>query len=555
MGAAPSRPPLDIRSPEFWIPEYAAPYFGIQPKRGGLVRFNLNHEQLVLSDLMRRCYAEQKNPLHLKARRVGSSTLFSFVLYQHTAYRPHVKSSILGNKGETTKELMDMVLTYWESAPKYLQPSKNAKVKSSLDLPMIHSKMDSQTVRSADPLRSGTRQAVLATEIAFWPEVFAAKAWSAVKNACVSPRDGGLLIGESTPNYKGDPMDLEWTDAQTNPDSMWIPCFLPWLAIPEYRMQPPVGWKPGSLVTDYANRYGLDDQQAYWMAMEGLAKCNNDIQTFLREYPPNDIECWLIQGDATFDRDILMEMLAATGGTDISKLETGYAEFPVGSLQLPWKRAYTDWREHRNIVICDPAGSFSTRDMFGVEIMNLMTCEFMAEYYGHTNAYEMARLLIEWAVKFNDADIYVEANGVGDSVLSHLIHTFGYPHVFHRRDARHSKEKKPGWWSNQQRKVEAIGDLDQLVREGSIGIYSTRLLRQLLQYRGQWDKLARDVQGGHFDLVAAAAIGAHTWRRSGYRRRENVTGPKEPPGILTLNRFSKMLHAERFNNTPYGEHR
>jgi hypothetical protein len=74
--------------------------------------------------------------------------------------------------------------------------------------------------------------------------------------------------------------------------------------------------------------------------------------------------------------------------------------------------------------------------------------------------------------------------------------------------------KTPGWYNTAKTKAEAISILQQLIADGSLKLHSIRCIRQLLNYRGQWDRLDRDAQGGHFDLVASLSIAAWAWRQA-----------------------------------------
>ena len=77
----------------------------------------------------------------------------------------------------------------------------------------------------------------------------------------------------------------------------------------------------------------------------------------------------------------------------------------------------------------------------------------------------MAQTLAQLSAKYNKALIYVEANGIGEAILSHLTIMGRVPVYFREKG-------KPGWWSTGKSKAEAIADAIEFIREGSLKLYS-----------------------------------------------------------------------------------
>jgi hypothetical protein len=116
------------------------------------------------------------------------------------------------------------------------------------------------------------------------------------------------------------------------------------------------------------------------------------------------------------------------------------------------------------------------------------------------------------AKKYNEATVYVEANGVGDGLLLSLVH-LGYRRIYHRGKG---SDKKPGWWSDQRRKVEAFTIAQELLEDGTCCINSHRLLRQMQESLGPMgDSRARDSEGGHFDLTMAWCMAMWAYKNEG----------------------------------------
>jgi hypothetical protein len=501
---------------------------------------HLNSVQRLLSAATVRCYADGKWLVFVKPRKVGSSTFFTGVMTQHACFRRGCYAAVVAHKRKVAQELAMVAIRFHHSMPAEIRPRKTPGLKRSLELPDIDSKLDIASVKDDEPLRGSTGiQALLTTEISSWAEEAGENAWvSTLSNV---PKDEGFVVAESTPKHRDDQLHKLWVQSD-DPDSKWQKVFAPWTFFEDYAAEPPPSWNPSAVVADYAHRHGLTPQQAFWMQTDGLANVGGNIDRFRAEFPINEVECWTMTSGRIFNTDILAEILASLdGGTAMANEPHEYAEFKEPE------------KDHKYLIFCDPAGSWAERDMHGVEIVDIEGCSQVAEYLGHENAFLHARRLADLGMRYNRAIIYVEANGVGEAVLSHLVDGLRYPNVFHRPK---DEGGKPGWWSSQSRKAEAVSKLDELVNDRSIQLRSRRGINQLIDYRGQWDKLARDASDGHYDLAAALCGAAWAWRNEvGGRYTKRIEDPRAVVERWWKNFLSRTRgqHAQE-NNTPWGKH-
>ena len=533
--------------PEFWNPERFLPMLQIRTKSRGLQPFNLWDHQRILAASVMQAYAQQKWLVHIKPRQEGSSTFFTGVAFQHAAFRTGCHVAIIGNKKKTAKSLAEIANRFYKSCPLEIRPKRHGKLQRTLEFQDIDSKLDIASCQDDEPLRGETVQMVLGTELSSWQEAGGGEVWASVLNAV--PEDGGFFIAESTPKHHGDQLHMLCMDSAKS-DSKWLKVCIPWTMVDEYQKDVPPGWKPSKIVQEYWDEYPMiTPQQAYWMQISGLQKCNRKIDKFKQEYPINEYDCWAMTGDAVYDQTILRQWIQdIDGGTGLG-LETD-----------PWVRFQEPIPADRYIIFCDPASSWSERDHYGVVILNITKCEQAAEYLGHMSAYQMAQNLAKWGRMYNEATIYVEANGVGESVLSHLVDNpnISYRRVFHRTPNRRgrSRSRTPGWWSSVKTKREAEGFMQQLIEDESITIHSSRSLRQLLTYRGQWAQRARDASGGHYDLATAWAGAAWAYmnhRGSAWKQK------KKDPAIVAAEAFRRLQSridglGRPPKNTPWGNH-
>tara|TARA_R110000824_G_scaffold192464_3_gene374648 strand:- start:7882 stop:9519 length:1638 start_codon:yes stop_codon:yes gene_type:complete len=537
--------------PDFWNPEVFLPMLRIRTKSGKVENFNLWSHQRILAVAVMKAYAERKWLCHVKPRQEGSSTFFTGVLYQHVAFRSGCYAGIVAHKREAAEKLARIAIRYHQTCPKSIRPAKTPGLKRTLEFPREgggDSLMTTASTKDDEPLRGDTAQVVLATEISSWEGRSGEDAWASVLNAV--PEEGGIVFAESTPKYFGDQLHKIFEDSHRQ-GSKWLSVFIPWTMVEEYRKIPPIGWKPRLEVLDYANSNGLTKEQAFWMQTSGLPKCRNNLATFHAEYPINEVDCFGLAGDPVFDADKLMFMLKKMdGGTGILEEIDEYQEF-VGPKE-----------GHRYIVCVDPASSWSKKDKFGLEILDLYTCEQVAEFEGHTDAFSMSKMIAKLAFKYNKATVYVEANGVGDAVLSHLLSpTIDYPKVYHRTKTNVLSTSTggtaiPGWWASSQSKSAAISFLQELIADDSITIHSQRLIRQLVQYRGQWDKLSRDAHGGHYDLTAAFSLAAWAYRHESQKSSFNRKKTQSELRTLAFDKLLEKIEGAHNSewNTRWGKH-
>lgn len=491
-------PPLEFGpdTSEFWNPAFFNPrYYKVLPKEGGaLQRFNLWGPQQILAAAVVYCMENNKRLAHVKPRKEGSSTFFSYEATKHVCFRRGCQGLIISQSDKITDQLARAAVRAYNSLPEWMRPVRRERVERSIDLPGQDSLLSLATAGSKDPARGFTGlQFLLATEVSSWES---ADTWTAVLSNL--PQRGAFVVAESTPLHHGDQLQRIWKEAD-EADSPWFKVFTPWTMMNEYAMTPPRGWVPNEIVRDYSDKHGINERQAYWMQAWGIPNCSNKMEKFRAEYPIDDMDCWRELGSAVFNYDRLHERLIELGVNGIQEAQ--------GDTRLYLEPV----EKHRYVIACDPASSFSKRDYFGIVCLDLQTCEQVFDSQMHGDAHQIARSLVLWAKKYNNAEIVVEANGVGDGLLSALVH-LGYKRIYYRGKG---SEKKPGWWSDQRRKVEAYTITQELLEDNSVCINSHRLLRQMQESLGPMEKRARDEEGGHFDLVTAFCMACWYYRFCG----------------------------------------
>lgn len=493
------RLPVSRQDPrEFWDPWYYLQHMTVKPAIGPPVKWQPWSHLRIMTYAFLRVYAEQKWLVHLKARREGSTALCVGVGYQNAAHRAGCTTALLGYKQKSAESMAQVAGRYHKYEPPAWRPARRKGLKRELAFDALDSSIVVAGVKDDEPFRGEGVQFLLANELSSWEEGKSQDAWIAARSAVAE--DGGILVVDSTGRFRGDPMHQVWLEA-AEPGSPWLRVFIPWTAIERYAREPAPGWQPHPLVEEYRKTHDITDAQAYWMHTVGLPRAKYNLPNFMAEYPYTADEPFLVTGESIFDALVLTARLREIdGGSGVLAELTEAVEY-----EPPNPR-------HRFLIACDPASSFSERDFFGVEVLNINECAQAFEYFGHMTAYAMANLLIQLSDRYGKATIYVEANGVGESVIAFLIAMGAGDRLFWRRDPYGGARPKPGWWSSTGAKAQALGWLQDLIRDGTILLRSQRAISQLLGYRGGWetgrkyDRSARDAEGGHFDLVAALAM-------------------------------------------------
>ena len=217
----PFGPPLDHGpgTDEFWDPAWFNPrYYKVLPKEGGaLKRFNLWGAQRILAAMTVQAMSENKRIVHVKPRKEGSSTFFTYELAKHVMFRRGCQGLIISQADKITDQLARAAVRAYNSVPEWMRPERRERVERSIDLPGQDSLLSLATAGSKDPARGFTGlQALLATEVSSWES---SDTWTALLSNV--PQRGAFVVAESTPLHHGDQLQRIWKEAD-EADSPWL---------------------------------------------------------------------------------------------------------------------------------------------------------------------------------------------------------------------------------------------------------------------------------------------------------------------------------------------
>lgn len=275
---------------------YAAKCLRIRTKTGQVAPFRFNKAQRYIHKRLeeQRTITGKVRALILKGRQQGCSTYVGGRFYQRSTHGKGLRTFILTHEDPATQNLFEMVNRYHEHCPALVKPSTGAANAKELNFDVLDSGYKVGTAGTKGVGRSSTLQLFHGSEVAFWPhaETHAAGVLQAIADA-----PGTEVILESTANGVGNFFHKKWREAETG-QSDFIAVFVPWFWQDEYRKPAPADFSLDDEEEQYAETYGLDDEQMAWRRAK-IADLGDPI-LFKQEYPATAAEAFQMSGHDSF---------------------------------------------------------------------------------------------------------------------------------------------------------------------------------------------------------------------------------------------------------------
>lgn len=282
---------------------YASRCLKIRTKTGDVLPFQMNRSQRYLHGRLQKQLetSGKVRALVLKGRQVGISTYIAGRFYWRVTHRFGVRAFILTHLDTASDNLFGMAKRFHEQCPELVKPKTGKANAKELSFAELDSGYKVATAGTAEVGRSETLQFFHGSEVAFWPN--AQNHVAGVKQA-IADAPGTEDIRESTANGIGNAFHADWKAAERG-DSEYEPIFIPWFWHEEYVRAPVDGWAPSREWLDYAEGYGLAQDQLYWawlknrdMAAVAGGSADEPCGKFRQEYPANADEAFQTTGDA-----------------------------------------------------------------------------------------------------------------------------------------------------------------------------------------------------------------------------------------------------------------
>jgi hypothetical protein len=440
----------------------------------------------------------------LKARQLGMTTYIAARFFLSTIFRPGTVTLQVAHSLESAQQIFRIVHRFVE----HLHPDELRRVRlvranvRELAFGGVDSRYIVDTAGNENAGRGLTIHNLHASEVALWPghpqETMAALL------AAVAP--SGAVDIESTPNGAGGYFHAEWLRAVAG--GGYTQHFFPWWIEPAYQLP----LTPGESLEPFS------EEEQKLSARERLSPEQIKYRRYLKrtfaalapqEFAETDTDCFLVSGRPVFDVpavDARLRQLAS----------------PLRVTQNGAECIWLEPQHGRSYVIgADIAEGGAEGDFSAAVVMDLETglqcAELMARWPLSRFAQELARL----GERYNGALIAVERNNHGHAVLYALQHQFNYSRLYHHAESAGGTGKL-GWPMNARTKPQAIGALEQMLRDAPAAFASRRLLEQCRSFAYGDDCAMAALPGTHDDLVIAAAIALAVREQGGGLRLTGV---------------------------------
>ncbi|WP_152048262.1 hypothetical protein [Aureimonas psammosilenae] len=278
------------------FPHYAARCMKIRTKSGAVEPLILNQAQLYLHQRLeaQRVETGRVRALVLKGRQQGISTYLGARFYHRVTHSRGLRCFILTHEQEATNNLFGMVERYHEHCPALVKPETGASNAKELSFSRLDSGYAVGTAGTKAVGRSQTVQLFHGSEAAFWPN--AGTHFAGVVQA-IPDLPGTEIVLESTANGVGGEFHERWQQAEAGIGD-YQAIFVPWFWQAEYTRPVPPGMMLDEEETEYAEAYGLTQEQMAWRRAK-IAELKDPL-LFCQEYPATAAEAFQMTGHDGF---------------------------------------------------------------------------------------------------------------------------------------------------------------------------------------------------------------------------------------------------------------
>lgn len=353
--------------------------------------------------------------------------------------------------------------------------------------------------------RGGTFHRVHLTESAFYP--FADAIVGSLLNALASPAQGGELVDESTPNGAHGRFYQQVKAARTGTNGQRLH-FFPWMLQEEYRVGPDDGAaQPETPDEEHLVACALEvgvalsQAQLRWWRQQVATKGRDRT---LQEYPHDPARCFLLPGSSYFDLEAV-ERLEKRCRPHLDAAELPEA---LRALARRWNGdavALRVWDAPapgaEYLIAVDTAGGKKRGDWPAALVFERSTGRHVATFRQKVPPSEFARRVAQLGRLFNTAEIVVERNNHGGTVLTELDEHVRYPRLW--RD----EHGDLGWWTGAHNRLPIIDDLVDAVTAGTFDTCDLVFTDEARTFVRLADGSVGAATGEHDDVVMAAAIG------------------------------------------------
>lgn len=515
-----------------WIEEFVK----IKTKEGKLTSLNFNYPQNVFYNAIKK-QAQDNKPIRvivLKARQEGISTATESLIFANIVNSCNKQAGIITHTDEATNNLYNMTKLMYDNMPENFRPE--TKYSNTKELVFnndkgtgLNSSIRCMTAGTKGVGRSFTYHFLHISEYAFWPgnkhQTLAGLL------ATVPDLPGTMVVIESTANGYEDFKEM-W-DSAVNGESEFVPVFLGWNQLPEYKRKYD-GFELTSEEKELKMIYNLSDEQIAWRRYKIKTECNGDIDMFKQEYPISPEEAFLGTGQSIFDKEKIVNRIEKI--KDTKPLRKGYFKYTKEKLEIDnieWiddEKGCIELYEYPKpgypyVLSGDTAGIGS--DEFCGDVINNINCNQVACLELETDEDLYADQMYCLGMYYNEALISVENNY--STYPTKTLWNLGYSNQYQREIDNSITVKiidKIGWLTTSATRPVLLATLVEFVRENINKINNVKLLRQLLTFVKKENGKKEAEAGFHDDRVMSFGIALMSRDQQSYVVKEEIKETK-----------------------------
>jgi len=329
------------------------------------------------------------------------------------------------------------------------------------------------------------------------------------------------IVKETTANGQGTIHHLEYQRAKRG-DSEFVAHFLPWFSNPDYRIEN-TGLKIED-ITEEEKRLTMrfpklesEKNKGYvdLAAIEWYRKMERSLVSeegrnphdmMKQEFPSDDVEAFLFSGNPVFPvNEVEKYKASAPDPVFVGNLEGIVPNVSLSETEKGWLKI---WRKpmagSQYIIFADTAES---GDYCSAHVLAKRSWKIVAHFHARIESHLMGTKLNELGHYYNDAEVVVEINNMGQSTIDRL-RDLGYPHLY-MRETLNEKEKKVtkqfGWRTDLKTKPLIIGHMQNLVRTSQLPYLDFETAQELSTYVLNEDGSMGASEGNYDDRVISVS--------------------------------------------------
>lgn len=477
----------------------------------GFIKFEFNDAQRIINQKIEEQLRTtgKVRAIILKARQMGISTFTCARVFWKAYLYEYQKNVVMAHDAATSDSLFNMSRNLIGYMDQEFVPELETSNAKEIKFKHNHSGYRLYTAGSPEAGRGTTPTVCHLSEVAFWThdEKILAGLFQGISQA-----DGTEVILESTANGIGNAFHRIWSGAVRG-ENEYIPIFVPWFLMTEYRREPYEGFELTPDEKEYKEKYNLDDSQMYWRRLK-IAE-SGELK-FRQEYPATPEEAFIVSGNNVFDLEKLNSYIPqkALGQKEFNYMSCLFEDKPRGPLEI-----YQFPKHNEPFIIGADVALGVGQDYSCAVVLDKerRVCAVFRD--NRIDPSQFGDLLFYLGRYYNNALLAVESNSMGIATLNRLKQ-MKYVNLYHQTKVANVSDEEGqrlGWRTTIATKSVIVGHLKNAIENHDVAIPSAYMIHELMMFVSDDNGKVGAVRGEHDDTVIALAIALEVLRTHGDR--------------------------------------